>query len=48
MAKAVVIMDASRKLARSVETNNGLAIGTSDAGVQVDLEAIHAINELLA
>ena len=36
-------MGVSRKLARSVETSNGLAICTNDAGAQVDLEATHAI-----
>ena len=34
---------ASRKLACRVETNNGLAIFTNAAGIQVDLEAIRAI-----
>jgi hypothetical protein len=42
-AKAVVTKDASRKLARRVETSNGLAICTNDAGAQVDLEATHAL-----
>jgi len=35
-AKDVVTLDASRKLARSVETSNGPAICTNDAGVQID------------
>ena len=42
-AKTAVTMDASRKLARSVETSKGLVLSTTDAGVQVDLEATHAI-----
>ena len=42
-AKAVVIMDASRKLARSAQTRPGLAIRIDDAVAQVDLEATPAI-----
>ena len=36
-------MDASRKLVRSAKTSTSLAICTHDAGVEVDLEATHAI-----